>query len=157
MQMTGLCLQVFGSGLQILGAGVTAYGLFRAWNRASGKFDQLLEDVQAWWANWRVQRARKREPYTTSFVVDVPPSLSMAADLDLSQTGTPEERLRRAENELATLPGRVDEAISAALREVVAVLKVERNAFEVRDIYAAMAGIAIAGIGVVVALVGLLI
>lgn len=155
--MTGLCLQVFGGCLQLVGAGVTAAGLFYAWNRASEKFDDLRNVARVKLAELREQIARRRAPNEVSFGLELTPSLEMSASVDLSPTGTVEERLHRAENRLATLPGEVDKAIEVALGAKVAEVEAKRNAFDVQDIYAALAGIAITGIGVLLTLVGLLV
>lgn len=81
----------------------------------------------------------------------------MTASLDLTRTGTVEERLHRAENELATLPAQVDKTVEAALDEKFAELDAIGKAFALKDVSVALAGIAISGIGVLLTLIGLLV
>lgn len=156
MQMSGSCLQVFSAILQLFGAAVTAAGLLYAWNRASGKFDEWRNDVRARLAERRARIARERAPYEASVNLTVTPSLSVTASVNLAQTGTVEERLHRAENALATLPGQVDKTIEAALDAKLAELDAMRKAFDVQDIYVALAGIAMTALGVLLGIIDLL-
>jgi len=149
-------MQIVGTCLQLLGAVLTALGLLHAWNRVTGKFDEWRNSVRAKRVELRAQIARRQAPQKVSFGVDVSPSVEMIGSVNLTGTGTFEERLRRAENDLATLPGQVDQAILAALDEKLAELDAIGKAFAAKDTAAAFVGICVTAVGVLLVLVDML-
>lgn len=149
-------MQIAGACLQFLGAMVTALGLLYAWDRASGKVGEWRNDARVKLGELRAQMARQQAPHEASVTLKVTPSLSAAASVDLTQTGTIEERLHRAENKLATLPGEVGKAIQAALDGKLGEFDAMSKTFAVKDISVALAGITMTAIGVLLSLAGML-
>ena len=93
-------LQTAGTALQLIGALVTAYGLFYAWNRIAATFDQWRRGVVSNFAEWREQATGKHKAAADRLV-----AVRAETDGMVGRPGTPEERLIRVEREVSTLLG----------------------------------------------------
>ena len=144
-------LQTIGNSLQLLGAGITGAGLFHAWNRASHKFDEWRNTM---WRGFGDLNAFLASGGTTfgGAAEDTAVQMGLTAAGKVGRSRTPEERLLTLEKKvkdldesLSSIP-KIDEAIATELDR----FKSLSNVIAVKDIYCALAGVAVGAIGIAV-------
>ncbi|SKU62676.1 Uncharacterised protein [Mycobacteroides abscessus subsp. massiliense] len=132
--------------IQMVGAGLTAWGLFVAWRRASGRFTQWHNRIDQFRLRL-ASRPTKRdgdnlvEPQagTLELAGGVPGVIIAPAD--------PAERLEYALKVLARLDSRIDDRIQAALDAELAELGETENLVKLSDIYWALGGVVVSAGG----------
>jgi hypothetical protein len=151
-------MEIWATWVQLIGNAVTAGGLLYAWNRATKRFTRWREGLAQ-----RIGQlhALVAERLARDSVVGVDAVFggegSLTATADATGTGvlgrTVEERLANLERQhqqaLAALPDQIDAAIVDKLGD----LDAAANTFRLRDIYWTLAGLAVGGVGQVLALV----
>jgi hypothetical protein len=142
-------MEFAGTLLQLIGAVVTAFGLFVAWDRAANVFAQ-------WRQGLAELGAKLIRPPVVVFQVEshivVTPEFETSTKVYASEP-TPEQRLedvekrlKDVEKTLAGVRGDTTEEITSAVRKSLAEFDAKLKAFTVEDIYPALTGI---GIGIV--------
>jgi hypothetical protein len=141
-------MQTAGTSLQLLGAVVTAMGLFYAWNRASGRYDQWRNSVTSKLGDLREQITRKGK-------ADANLQIGFQTDVGgvIGRPGTVEERLHSVENQISEIPGKTEKAIENAIDEKLAEFDATGKGFAVKDISWALVGICIGVLGNALSLV----
>jgi hypothetical protein len=137
-------MQIAGTSLQLLGAFVTAIGLFYAWNRASTRFDQWRQSVRSTLNGLRAQVARRNRG---AIDAELRVGVDRSAGMTVGRSGTVEERLLRVENEISELPGQTKQTIESAINDKLAEFDATGKGFTVKDIRWALVGLGIAALG----------
>ena len=147
----------FGSLLQLLGAIITGAGLFYAWNRTSRRFDEWRSSLQSPWEQLRAFMASRGRGMTLEGSGELLVEVGLVGEMELTRGGTVEERLTAGREEVQDLDGRLTKSLSSIPAEIDNAVASEfgrfeslSNAIAVKDIYWALAGIAVGAVGIVV-------
>lgn len=155
-------MQTFGTWLQLSGSAITGLGLLYAWLKVSGRLRRWGVAAGSLVMQLRSAISRRAGGNTrvdpASAVVTITPSTTV--EMTVTRGGTPDERLRRVENDFQELRDRLDKlppalrdevrdeyegAIADALEEFSDLT----NATRLRDIYPALGGILVSIAGYV--------
>jgi hypothetical protein len=136
-------MQIAATSLQLLGVFITLIGLFYAWNRASGRFDEWLDSVKSTLNQFRGKLTRATGAIGAELVVKP----EVGASASVRHPGEPDERLSRIENTLSELPGKFNTATEAAITEALAEFDATGKGIAVKDIYWALRGIGVQVLG----------
>jgi hypothetical protein len=146
-------LQTIGNSLQLLGAVITGAGLFHAWNRASGRLDAWRKAMQRGFGELNTFLVSGGTTFKGA-AEDTALQIGLTATGEVGRSHTPEERLLTLEmtvvalvESLSSIP-KIDEAIATELDR----FKSLSDVIAVKDIYCALAGVAVGAIGIAVAM-----
>ena len=140
---------IVGTCLQLLGAIIAICGFLYAWNRASRRFTEWLNNIKLSLTQLRSKITRTTNKIGAAVMIDVQTSASGT----VSHPGPTPERLSRIENTLSELPGKLNEATEAAINEAISEFDADRKAFALKDIYWALGGLGVQVVGYVLSLV----
>jgi hypothetical protein len=148
-------MQAVGSWLELLGAVITGAGLFHAWNRASGRFTAWRNTMQLRLADLNAFLASGGMTFEGA-AEDLAVQVGLTAAGEVTRSGTAEERLLTVEKKVEDLEdcltkslssiGKIDNGIATELGRFESLA----NVIAVRDIYWALAGVAVGAVGIAV-------